>query len=68
MESVPIYFLSDINNGRIVAVPQEESLATWEPSVGRPPLFKPDLPRIGPPPEGFEVVASRKGLYEHFGP
>ncbi len=56
--------LTDILGGRIIAIPQDESLATWEPSIGRPPLFRPDLPMIGPPPEGFEVITSRKVLQE----
>ena len=60
--------LKDLQGGRIVAVPQDETLATWEPSAQRPPLFKPDLLQIGPPPEGYEVVTARRGLYEYFGP
>lgn len=55
--------ISDIMRGRIVAVPQDERFATWEPSIGRPPLFKPDLIRIGPPPKGFEVITSRGGVH-----
>ncbi len=39
--------LEDVRSGLIVAVPQDESIATWEPSIGRPPLYRPDLPRIG---------------------
>jgi methionyl-tRNA formyltransferase len=49
--------LRDIESGRIVAVPQDESLATWEPSLDQPPLFRPDLPRIGSV-EGYDVVTS----------
>ena len=48
--------LSDLRSGTIVALPQEEALATWEPSVGRPPLYRPDLEMIGSPPPGFEVI------------
>ena len=44
-----------IASGLIIAVPQEHGLATWEPSIGRAPLFRPDLPQIGPPPEGYTV-------------
>ncbi len=50
--------LADLDRGLIVAIPQVEPVATWEPSWGRPPLFRPDLPRIGPPPEGYRVVKS----------
>jgi methionyl-tRNA formyltransferase len=29
--------------------PQDESLATWEPSINRPPLYRPDLTLLPPP-------------------
>jgi methionyl-tRNA formyltransferase len=48
--------LSDLANGVIVAIPQDDSLATWEPSIGRPPIYRPDLPQLGAPPSGFTVV------------
>jgi methionyl-tRNA formyltransferase len=35
--------LADLEHGLVVAVPQDESLATWEPSWERPPLRRPDL-------------------------
>lgn len=33
--------------GYITGHPQDESLATWEPSWSRPPLYRPELPRLG---------------------
>jgi len=39
--------LDDLSDGHVVAVPQEESIATWEPSWERPPLRRPDLTMIG---------------------
>ena len=34
--------------GRIVATPQNTSLATWEPAIdGVPPLWRPDVPMLG---------------------
>lgn len=39
--------LGDLERGRIVAIPQDESLATWEPSLNQPPIFRPDLFQIG---------------------
>ena len=36
----------DLAAGRIVRVPQDESSATWEPSWGRPPLHRPELPLL----------------------
>lgn len=51
--------LQDLSNGVIVEVPQDESLATWEPSIGRPPLFRPDLPQIGSGVPGFRHIVHR---------
>lgn len=51
--------LGDISAGTIVAIPQDESLATWEPSVERPPLFRPDLLSIGSGIEGFRYVTAK---------
>ncbi len=47
-----------LRQGVMVAVPQDEALATWEPSIGRPPLHRPDVPRLGAVP-GVRVVATR---------
>lgn len=38
--------VADVAAGRIVAVPQDDKLATWEPSFGRAPLRRPDLPLL----------------------
>ncbi|WP_330239319.1 formyltransferase family protein [Streptomyces sp. NBC_00525] len=35
--------VADLAGGRHVEVPQDERLATWEPAMGAPPLFKPEL-------------------------
>lgn len=51
--------LTDLERGRIVAVPQDEALATWEPALDAPPLRRPDLPMIGPAPEGYTVIRER---------
>lgn len=48
--------LNDLARGIIVARDQDEAVATWEPSWGRPPLYRPELPQLGPPPAGFQVV------------
>jgi len=47
--------LRDLEDGVIIKEPQDEQYATWEPSTGRPPLYRPDLPQIGAPLEGYEV-------------
>ena len=39
--------LCDLRRGVIVAVPQDEKLASWEPSFDRAPLHRPDLLLIG---------------------
>lgn len=48
--------LEDIESGTLVRIPQDESMATWEPAFGPPPLHRPDLPQIGCVP-GYEVRA-----------
>jgi methionyl-tRNA formyltransferase len=42
--------------GVVRAVPQDEALATWEPSWERPPLHRPELPEIGAMPNGYRMV------------
>jgi methionyl-tRNA formyltransferase len=39
--------LDDLSAGVRVAIPQDEDLATWEPSWSRPPLRRPDLLMLG---------------------
>ena len=39
--------LSDLDSGTIVAIPQDEAVATWEPSWERQPLRRPDLFMLG---------------------
>lgn len=51
--------LADLERGVIIAIPQDESLATYEPSLDRPPVFRPDLPQLGAPPIGFTVVKAQ---------
>ncbi len=54
--------LHELLAGTVTAVPQDEALATWEPSWERPPLHRPELPEIGPMPTGYRlVVNSRHG-------
>lgn len=61
-----IKVLGDLKQGKIIAIPQDESLSTWEPSIDRPPVFRPDLPQIGSF-DGFDVVASRDALSPDLG-
>lgn len=46
--------LDDLSSGRVIRVPQAHALATWEPAIGRPPLHRPELPRLGSIP-GYGV-------------
>lgn len=39
--------LAHVASGVAVRVPQDEALATWEPSFDRPPLYRPELPQLG---------------------
>jgi methionyl-tRNA formyltransferase len=53
--------LSDLGGGRLVSIPQDEALATWEPALQQPPLRRPDLPQIGPGTlEGMTVITERE--------
>lgn len=54
--------IRDLRNGIMVAVPQDDSLSSWEPSIGRPPLHRPDLPLIGTTLSNFKVVRERENL------
>ena len=42
--------LDDLDHGRYLSTPQNERYASWEPSWGRPPLHRPDLPQISDRP------------------
>lgn len=39
--------LADLDRGVIVEETQPEEMATWEPSIERPPLWRPDLLQLG---------------------
>jgi methionyl-tRNA formyltransferase len=54
--------LRDLDEGHIVEVPQDESVATWEPSVDRPPLYRPELPQIGRGVNGYTHHVTRDAL------
>lgn len=54
--------LRDLDAGRIVEVPQDEDVATWEPSWERPPLSRPELPQIGKGVNGFTHHVTRDAL------
>lgn len=47
--------LRDIANGVIVRVPQDHRLATWEPALDPPALYRPDLPQIGDTLNGYRL-------------
>jgi methionyl-tRNA formyltransferase len=51
--------LNDIDAGVLRRIPQDEAVATWEPSWSRPPLYKPELIQIGRI-EGFSVVSGHQ--------
>jgi methionyl-tRNA formyltransferase len=56
--------LRDIAAGRIIAVPQNHELATWEPSWERPPLRRPDLLMLGEGAlSGFTVLRDASALH-----
>lgn len=47
--------LVDLSNGVLIRIPQDEALATWEPSIDRVPIFRPELLQLGEVP-GFRTV------------
>lgn len=52
--------IGDIERGVLVQVPQDAALATWEPAIEQPPLFRPDLLMIGNALDGYRVVRERQ--------
>lgn len=55
--------LGDIERGVLVRLPQDKRLVTWEPSIDRPPLYRPDLAMIGTGLDGYTVVREREALH-----
>ena len=49
--------LADISAGIVAYVPQDESLATWEPSWERPRLHRPELPELPSGRPGIRFTA-----------
>lgn len=50
--------LGDIKSGKIIAMPQDNRCATWEPSLSQKPIFRPDLPMIGDI-NGYEYITKK---------
>lgn len=50
--------LDDLDAGRQVMIPQDETVASWEPALDPPRLRRPDLIELGPAPAGLRVVRS----------
>ena len=38
--------VDDLSKGVVVRAPQDHRLATWEPSIGRLPVFRPEIPLL----------------------
>ncbi|GAB2722909.1 formyltransferase family protein [Kitasatospora kifunensis] len=53
--------VADLAADRRIEVPQDEKLATWEPAMGAPPLFKPELIAL---PGTMRVEGSKQALHE----
>ncbi|MFI9176363.1 formyltransferase family protein [Streptomyces lincolnensis] len=52
--------VDDLADDRRIEVPQDEALATWEPSMDSPPLFKPELIAL---PGSVPVDSSKWALH-----
>lgn len=54
--------LKYIAAGVLVQIPQDPALATWEPALDPPPLYRPDLAMLGGGWDGYTVVREREML------
>jgi methionyl-tRNA formyltransferase len=54
--------VNDLANGMRIMVPQDERMATWEPSMDAQLLFKPELVALPGPDSTFVTDASRWAL------
>jgi methionyl-tRNA formyltransferase len=54
--------VNDLANGVRIMVPQDESLATWEPSMDAQLLFKPELVALPGPDSSFVTDANKWAL------
>jgi methionyl-tRNA formyltransferase len=53
--------LGDVSEGRVVRIPQDHALATWEPAISKQPrLFRPDLELLPPPGGGLQYITERE--------
>lgn len=50
--------LADIGRGVLVRIEQDHRLATWEPKLDAPPLYRPELLQIGAAWAGYTVVTA----------
>jgi methionyl-tRNA formyltransferase len=50
--------LKDLARGVMVRIPQDDTLATWEPALDAPPLRRPDLVMLGDG-HGYTVIRDR---------
>lgn len=51
--------LRDMTAGRLVKIPQDHAIATWEPALDPPALYRPDLTQIGTSLDGYAVITER---------
>jgi len=58
--------LADIAGGKLVRIPQDESLATWEPSWERAPIPRPALLQLGGEIAGYKVIAAVRDSGQKF--
>ncbi len=51
--------LRDVAAGRLVKMPQDHTIATWEPALDPPALYRPDLTQIGYALAGYTVITEK---------
>lgn len=54
--------ITDIAHRKIVRIPQDPAMVTWEPALSQPALYRPDLLQIGPALDGYTVIVDRETL------
>lgn len=51
--------VQQVERGELWMTPQDETFATWEPALGVPPLYRPELPELGSP-AGYAVKVEER--------
>lgn len=53
---------TQVEHNVLVRIPQNHKLATWEPALDPPALYRPDLPQLGDAWSGYKVIVDANEL------